>query len=387
MGACFVGLTLCGLLHVRFLEICLISSKLVSLNVSPGFWFWLPSTSGSLRWRGCRENQNTESADGFIECGFVVWVSLSCEVSWGMLDFLQTCPFKCQSGVWILVAIHIRVLGVKRVHRESETWIGSSLKRMWVCCVGLTCMFCFFKCVGFAPNLSILISVWGLHSLCLHVVILFRILRVERVHQESEYWIGLWVQQNAVSLTATQTCHTNFHPGLTFFVVIHFEDFRVHRDVETWIGRWVNTTWFSYCAGLLAIRPRAFLVNLVLCLALILQGTWQFQVAMSLYSERFIPLGCSYKPGGTPGMNGAAMFSSTKCDLQEMIVRAVALMNFAFNCHVIAVVFFSVFIFAVVAKVYGHRRVTYDPISSDFDSEAMQLKSMAATNKLSFERR
>lgn len=145
--------------------------------------------------------------------------------------------------------------------------------------------------------------------------------------------------------------------------------------------------WFSCCAGLLAIRPRAFLVNLVLCLALILQGTWQFQVAMSLYSERFIPLGCSYNPSGTPGMNGAAMFSSTKCDLQEMIVRAVALMNFAFNCHVIVVVFFSVFIFAVVAKVYGHRRVTYDPISSDFDSEAMQLKSMAATNKLSFERR
>lgn len=48
MGACCVGLSLCGLLHARILEICLISSQLVLLNVNPGFGFWLPFTSGFL---------------------------------------------------------------------------------------------------------------------------------------------------------------------------------------------------------------------------------------------------------------------------------------------------------------------------------------------------
>lgn len=46
-----------------------------------------------------------------------------------------------------------RFLGVKRVYQESETWIGSWLKRMWLCCVGLTCMFCFRRCVGVCTDL------------------------------------------------------------------------------------------------------------------------------------------------------------------------------------------------------------------------------------------
>lgn len=39
-----------------------------------GFCSYLPSTLGGLGWRGWRENQSTELADGLIEWGLVVWV-------------------------------------------------------------------------------------------------------------------------------------------------------------------------------------------------------------------------------------------------------------------------------------------------------------------------
>lgn len=93
MGACCVGLTLCGLLHARILEICLISSQLVLLNASPGFGFWLPSTSGFLGWRGFIKNQKPELAAGLKECGFIVWVELVCFVSSSVSGLHRTCPF------------------------------------------------------------------------------------------------------------------------------------------------------------------------------------------------------------------------------------------------------------------------------------------------------
>lgn len=132
------------------------------------------------------------------------------------------------------------------------------------------------------------------------------------------------------------------------------------------------------------IRPRAFLVNLVLCLSLILQGTWQFQMALSLYSENYIPLGCQYSPVNY-GPGDFTLLSTTHCD-SGMNVRAVALMNIAFNCHVIAVVFFAVLTFAIMARFKGHRRsASLDQIAADFELEAelVQLNQ----NKLSFERR
>lgn len=139
-------------------------------------------------------------------------------------------------------------------------------------------------------------------------------------------------------------------------------------------------------SGLLVIRPRAFLVNLVLCLSLILQGTWQFQMALSLYSDNYIPLGCEYSPAmGGPG--DFTFLSTTRCDANQAAnIRAVALMNFAFNCHVIAVVFFAVSTFGIIARFKGHRRsASLDSIVADFEieSELVQLNQ----SKLSFERR
>jgi hypothetical protein len=50
----------------------------------------------------------------------------------------------------------------------------------------------------------------------------------------------------------------------------------------------------------------------------------------------------------------------------------------AFNLHVIMVVCFSVLVFALVAKVFGVRRVGpgYDPISRDPDADSVQMKPL-----------
>lgn len=118
-------------------------------------------------------------------------------------------------------------------------------------------------------------------------------------------------------------------------------------------------------AGLLALRPKLFLVDVVLCMGIILQGTWLFQIGLYLYVEDYIPQGCHYRLDLPTGIDG-----STVCDVEVSRIRAVALMNLAFNFHVIMVVCFSVLMFALVAKVHGPRRAgpAYEPITVSRDA-------------------
>lgn len=113
----------------------------------------------------------------------------------------------------------------------------------------------------------------------------------------------------------------------------------------------------AVCTGLLALRPKLFLVDLVLCMGIILQGTWLFQIGLFLYVENYIPEGCHYQLDLPTGIDG-----STQCDVEISHIRAVALMNLAFNFHVILVLLVSVLVFAVVAKLHGPRR-GYDAIA------------------------
>lgn len=83
-------------------------------------------------------------------------------------------------------------------------------------------------------------------------------------------------------------------------------------------------------------------------MGIILQGTWLFQIGLYLYVEEFIPEGCHYRLGLPTGTDG-----STLCEVEVSRIRAVALVNLAFNFHVIMVVFFSVLVFAIVAKLHG----------------------------------
>jgi len=91
-------------------------------------------------------------------------------------------------------------------------------------------------------------------------------------------------------------------------------------------------------------------------MGIILQGTWMFQIGLFLYVEDYIPEGCHYRLDLPTGIDG-----STQCDVEVSRIRAVALMNLAFNFHVILVLLVSVLVFAVVAKLHGPRR-GYDAI-------------------------
>lgn len=150
----------------------------------------------------------------------------------------------------------------------------------------------------------------------------------------------------------------------------------------------------AFSSGMLAMRPKAFLVDMVLCMGLILQGTWRFQMALSLYVKGFIPLGCrSMQEDLTRRVSAGygTRLSSTLCDIQEARIRAIDLMNLAFNCHIIVVVLFTVMALVIIAKVQGYRRINnssgYDmTLTSDVDSESKQLKSLSNMTKLSFGR-
>jgi hypothetical protein len=133
-------------------------------------------------------------------------------------------------------------------------------------------------------------------------------------------------------------------------------------------------------AGFLALRPKTFLVDVLLCMGIILQGTWLFQISLFLYVEQFIPQGCHYRLDLPTGIDGP-----TLCEVEQARIRAVALINLAFNCHVIAVVVLSVLLFALVAKLQGHRRGGYDPLVVETDPEGLQMKPLPKLN--SFDRR
>jgi hypothetical protein len=117
-------------------------------------------------------------------------------------------------------------------------------------------------------------------------------------------------------------------------------------------------------------------------------------MALSLHVEGFIPLGCrSMQEDLTRRVSAGygTRLSSTLCDIQEARIRAIDLMNLAFNCHIIVVVLFSMMALVIIAKVQGYRRINnsngYDmTLTSDVDSESKQLKSLSNMTKLSFGR-
>ncbi|KAJ7544379.1 hypothetical protein O6H91_09G076400 [Diphasiastrum complanatum] len=131
----------------------------------------------------------------------------------------------------------------------------------------------------------------------------------------------------------------------------------------------------AVCAGsatVLALHPKAFLADLLLFGAVLLQGLWMMQSGLSLYVEAFIPDGCHRLldlPGGIDG--------STRCDLEEAKTRAFSFMDLAFILHVTAVVIFSVIVYGLVARIQGYRRTGgYEPLPLDSESNVVQLNPM-----------
>ncbi|CAN4124894.1 unnamed protein product [Withania somnifera] len=125
---------------------------------------------------------------------------------------------------------------------------------------------------------------------------------------------------------------------------------------------------------LLAFQPKVFLADVGLAATICLQGLWVLQTGLSLYVDAFIPDGCHKLLDVVTGVEG-----STKCDLEDSKLRAVAVLDLAFVVHVMFVLIIVIVSYAIVAKSVGIRRFGSYEALPNADSSHIQMKAMTGT--------
>ncbi|XP_009764726.1 uncharacterized protein LOC107774287 [Nicotiana tabacum] len=128
---------------------------------------------------------------------------------------------------------------------------------------------------------------------------------------------------------------------------------------------------------LIAFQPRLFLADVALAGSVCLQGLWVLQTGLSLYVDAFIPDGCHKLLDVVTGVEG-----STKCDLEDSKLRAVAILDLVFVLHVLFVLLVVIVTYAAVAKTVGIRRFgSYEalPNPNTADSNHIQMKALTGT--------
>ncbi|XP_021736118.1 uncharacterized protein LOC110702672 [Chenopodium quinoa] len=127
----------------------------------------------------------------------------------------------------------------------------------------------------------------------------------------------------------------------------------------------------------LAAFPRVSAFDVGLAASVCLQGLWALQTGLSLYVEAFIPEGCHRLLDVVSGVEG-----STKCELEESKLRAVAILDFMFLIHVGVVVVLVFVVYAVVSKALGVSRRfggSYEVLPTAADTNHVQLKTLTGT--------
>uniref|UniRef100_A0A5B7B2B7 Plant viral-response family protein n=1 Tax=Davidia involucrata TaxID=16924 RepID=A0A5B7B2B7_DAVIN len=127
----------------------------------------------------------------------------------------------------------------------------------------------------------------------------------------------------------------------------------------------------------LACHPRLFVADVGLGASLCLQGLWMLQTGLSLHVDAFIPEGCHKLLDVVSGVEG-----STKCDLEDSKLRAVAILDLVFVVHVTFVFVIVMVTYAAVARTVGIRRLgSYEvlPTVATADSNHIQMKAMTGT--------
>lgn len=128
---------------------------------------------------------------------------------------------------------------------------------------------------------------------------------------------------------------------------------------------------------MLACNSKFFVADVALGGSLCLQGLWELQTGLSLYVEAFIPEGCHKLLDVVKGVEG-----STKCDLEESKLRAMAILDLLFLVHVMFVFIIIMATYAVVAKTVAVRRMgSYEalPNASSDPNNHIQMKALAGT--------
>lgn len=129
----------------------------------------------------------------------------------------------------------------------------------------------------------------------------------------------------------------------------------------------------------LACQPRFFIADAGLATSLCLQGLWVLQTGLSLRVDAFIPEGCHKLLDVVSGVEG-----STKCDLEDSKLRAVAILDLIFLVHVLFVVIIALVTYAAVAKTIGvtcRRFGSYEalPNAADTNHNHIQMKALSGT--------
>ncbi|KAL6140936.1 hypothetical protein ACLB2K_059228 [Fragaria x ananassa] len=123
----------------------------------------------------------------------------------------------------------------------------------------------------------------------------------------------------------------------------------------------------------LACQPKLFVADIGLGASMSLQGLWVLQTGLSLYVDAFIPEGCHKLLDVVNGVEG-----STKCDLDESKLRAVAILDLVFLVHVMFVLLIVMVTYAMTAKSVGIRALgSYEALPSD--NTHIQMKALSGT--------
>ncbi|KAL0395813.1 UNVERIFIED_CONTAM: hypothetical protein Scaly_0029700 [Sesamum calycinum] len=124
-------------------------------------------------------------------------------------------------------------------------------------------------------------------------------------------------------------------------------------------------------------RARLFVADVALGASFCLQGLWALQTGLSLYVDAFIPEGCHKLLDVVSGVEG-----STKCDLEDSKLRAVAILDLVFVLHVLFVLLIFFVVYSAIAKTLGTRSRfgSYEALpNTAVDSSHIQLKAMTGT--------
>nr|XP_043633902.1 uncharacterized protein LOC122605090 [Erigeron canadensis] len=130
---------------------------------------------------------------------------------------------------------------------------------------------------------------------------------------------------------------------------------------------------------ILACNPRLFVADVGLGASICLQGLWSLQTGLSLYVDAFVPDGCHKLLDVVRGVEG-----STKCDLEDSKLRAIAILDLMFVVYVFFVLLILIVVYAVTGKVVGIRRFgSYEALPTSTgvttDTNHIQMKAMAGT--------
>eukprot|EP00850_Spirogloea_muscicola_P011495 SM000071S21119 [mRNA] locus=s71:582577:583872:+ [translate_table: standard] len=129
-------------------------------------------------------------------------------------------------------------------------------------------------------------------------------------------------------------------------------------------------------AGLFEIAyPHAVLLPVVRSMSMVLQGTWFWQTAFSIFTDGGLAEGCArVRPEGT-------IHDVVRCGTAMQAMRAKALGILQYNWHLGAILVFTVVVFCIAGKLAARPGASYEPLH-DEDAPEVELFGKPLSSQL-----